>query len=170
MSAIAIALAAESAQFFIAQGFALAILAWLQTLLNLPSRPCWPGISRSSFYLRILRVRCGRWTGFWLACDSFHRAAVFQRRKGGPPLKAIHLDEHHAVEVLGLAAPLLYIGVIAWKGSLTVYDGAVLIVLYTAYLLILSRMPPEDPETIDDLEAIPRKIVTSRSRERCGSC
>jgi len=28
-------------------------------------------------------------------------------------------------------------------------------------LLILSRMPPEDPETIEDLEAIPRKIVTS---------
>ena len=32
VSAIAIAWAAESAQFFIAQGFALAILAWLQTL------------------------------------------------------------------------------------------------------------------------------------------
>jgi len=62
---------------------------------------------------------------------------------------------------MGLAAPLLYVGVIAWKGSLTIYDGAGLILLYTAYLLILSRMPPEDPETIDDLEAIPRKIVTS---------
>ena len=32
VAAIAIAWAAESAQFFIAQGFALAILAWLQTL------------------------------------------------------------------------------------------------------------------------------------------
>jgi len=88
-------------------------------------------------------------------------SAMFQRRRGGAPLKVIRLDEHHAVEVMGLAAPLLYIGVIAWKGSLTIYDGAGLILLYTAYLLILSRMPPEDPETIEDLEAIPRKIVTS---------
>jgi cation:H+ antiporter len=86
---------------------------------------------------------------------------MFQRRRGGAPLKVIHLEEHHAVEVLGLAAPLLYIGVIAWKGSLTIYDGAVLILLYTAYLLMLSKMPPEDPETIEDLETIPRKIVTS---------
>jgi cation:H+ antiporter len=67
---------------------------------------------------------------------------------------------------MGLAAPLLYVGVIAWKGSLTVYDGAGLILLYAAYLLILSRMPPEDPETIEDLEAIPRKIVTSPRRLR----
>ena len=42
----------------------------------------------------------------------------------------------------------------------------VLILLYAAYLLILSRMPPEDPETIEDLEAIPRKIVTSPRRLR----
>src|SRR6516225_8547135 len=32
MAAMVIAWAAESAQFFIAQGFALAILAWMQTL------------------------------------------------------------------------------------------------------------------------------------------
>jgi len=63
--------------------------------------------------------------------------------------------------VLGLAAPLLYISVIAWKGSLTIYDGALLILLYTAYMVILSRMPPEDPESVEDLEAIPRRIVTS---------
>ena len=41
-----------------------------------------------------------------------------------------------------------------------------MILLYTAYLLILSRMPPEDPETIEDLEAIPRKIVTSPRGQR----
>lgn len=36
-----------------------------------------------------------------------------------------------------------------------------MILLYTAYMVILSRMPPEDPESVEDLEAIPRRIVTS---------
>jgi cation:H+ antiporter len=160
LSAIAIAWAAESAQFFIAQGFALAILAWLQTLPEFAVEAVLAWHQQVQFLLANLTGALRLLTGFGWPVIYF-TAAMFQRRRGGAPLKVIRLDEHHAVEVIGLAAPLLYIGVIAWKGSLTVYDGAGLILLYTAYLLILSRMPPEDPETIEDLEAIPRKIVTS---------
>jgi len=160
VSAIAIAWAAESAQFFIAQGFALAILAWLQTLPEFAVEAVLAWHQQVQFLLANLTGALRLLTGFGWPVIYF-TAAIFQRRRGGAPLRVIRLDEHHAVEVLGLAAPLLYIGVIAWKGSLTIYDGAVLILLYTAYLLILSRMPPEDPETIEDLEAIPRKIVTS---------
>ena len=46
LSAMLIAWAAESAQFFIAQGFALAILAWLQTLPEFAVKRCSPGNSR----------------------------------------------------------------------------------------------------------------------------
>jgi cation:H+ antiporter len=160
VSAIAIAWAAESAQFFIAQGFALAILAWLQTLPEFAVEAVLAWHQQVQFLLANLTGALRLLTGFGWPVIYF-TAAMFQRRRGGAPLKVIRLEEHHAVEVLGLAAPLLYIGVIAWKGSLTIYDGAGLILLYAAYLLILSRMPPEDPETIEDLEAIPRKIVTS---------
>ncbi|HEY2843413.1 MAG TPA: hypothetical protein VGJ09_07185 [Bryobacteraceae bacterium] len=160
VAAIAIAWAAESAQFFIAQGFALAILAWLQTLPEFAVEAVLAWHQQVQFLLANLTGALRLLTGFGWPVIYF-TAAMFQRKRGGAPLKVIHLEEHHAVEVLGLAAPLLYVGVIAWKGSLTIYDGAVLILLYTAYLLILSRMPPEDPETIEDLEAIPRKIVTS---------
>jgi cation:H+ antiporter len=160
VAAIAIAWAAESAQFFIAQGFALAILAWLQTLPEFAVEAVLAWHQQVQFLLANLTGALRLLTGFGWPVIYF-TAAMVRRRRGGEPLKAIHLEEHHAVEVLGLAAPLLYVGVIAWKGSLTVYDGAVLILLYTAYLLILSRMPPEDPETIEDLEAIPRKIVTA---------
>jgi len=160
LSAIAIAWAAESAQFFIAQGFALAILAWLQTLPEFAVEAVLAWHQQVQFLLANLTGALRLLTGFGWPVIYF-TAAMFQRRRGGAPLKVIRLEEHHAVEVMGLAAPLLYIGAIAWKGSLTVYDGAGLILLYTAYLLILSRMPPEDPETIEDLEAIPRKIVTS---------
>lgn len=165
LSAIAIAWAAESAQFFIAQGFALAILAWLQTLPEFAVEAVLAWHQQVQFLLANLTGALRLLTGFGWPVIYF-TAAMFQRRRGGAPLKVIRLDEHHAVEVMGLAAPLLYIGVIAWKGSLTIYDGAGLILLYTAYLLILSRMPPEDPETIEDLEAIPRKIVTSPRRMR----
>jgi cation:H+ antiporter len=160
ISAIAIAWAAESAQFFIAQGFALAILAWLQTLPEFAVEAVLAWHQQVQFLLANLTGALRLLTGFGWPMIYF-TAAMFQRRRGGLPMKVIHLEEHHAVEVLGLAAPLLYIPVIAWKGSLTVYDGAFLILLYIIYLVILSRMPPEDPETIEDLETIPRKIVTA---------
>jgi cation:H+ antiporter len=160
IAAIAIAWAAESAQFFIAQGFALAILAWLQTLPEFAVEAVLAWHQQVQFLLANLTGALRLLTGFGWPVIYF-TAAMVRRRRGGPPLKVIQLEEHHAVEVLGLAAPLLYVGVIAWKASLTIYDGAVLILLYSAYLLILSRMPPEDPETIEDLEAIPRRIVTA---------
>ena len=160
VSAIAIAWAAESAQFFIAQGFALAILAWLQTLPEFAVEAVLAWHQQVQFLLANLTGALRLLTGFGWPVIYF-TAAMFQRARGGAPLKVIRLEEYHAVEVLGLAAPLLYIGVIAWKGSLTIYDGVGLILLYAAYLLILSRMPQKDPETIEDLEAIPRKIVTS---------
>jgi cation:H+ antiporter len=160
VAAIAIAWAAESAQFFIAQGFALAILAWLQTLPEFAVEAVLAWHQQVQFLLANLTGALRLLTGFGWPVIYF-TAAMFHRKRGGGPLRVICLEEHHAVEVLGLAAPLLYVGVIVWKGSLTIYDGVVLILLYAAYLLLLSRMPPEDPETIEDLEAIPRKIVTS---------
>jgi cation:H+ antiporter len=165
IAAIAIAWAAESAQFFIAQGFALAILAWLQTLPEFAVEAVLAWHQQVQFLLANLTGALRLLTGFGWPVIYF-TAAMVQRRRGGPPIKFIQLEEHHAVEVVGLAAPLLYVGVIAWKASLSIYDGVVLILLYTAYLLILSRMPPEDPETIEDLEAIPRKIVTSPRARR----
>ena len=160
VSAIAIAWAAESAQFFIAQGFALAILAWLQTLPEFAVEAVLAWHQQVQLLLANLTGALRLLTGFGWPVIYF-TAAMFQRKRRGAPLKVIHLEEHHAIEVLGLAAPLLYVGVIAWKGSLNIYDGALLILLYTAYLVILSRMPAEDPETIEDLETIPRKIVTA---------
>jgi cation:H+ antiporter len=96
----------------------------------------------------------------------YFTAAFFHRRRTGKPLRHIVLEGHHAVEVMGLLAALVYIPVIAIKGSLTVYDGAVLIVIYAAYLWILGKLPSEDHETIEDLEVIPRTIVKSRRSRR----
>jgi cation:H+ antiporter len=67
---------------------------------------------------------------------------------------------------MGLLIALLYVPVIAIKGSLTVYDGAILIIIYCAYLWILQKLPSEDHETIDELEIIPRTIVKARRGNR----
>jgi cation:H+ antiporter len=160
IASLMIAWAAESSQFFIAQGFALAILAWLQTLPEFAVEAVWAWHQQVPLLMANLTGALRLLTGLGWPMIYF-TAATFQRRRGAPPLKAIRLDPHHAVEVVGLLVPLLYIGYIVFKNSLTVFDAIPLIVIYAAYLFLLSKLPAEDPETIEDLEAIPRKIVLS---------
>jgi cation:H+ antiporter len=159
-SALMIAWAAESAQFFIAQGFALAILAWMQTLPEFAVEAVIAWHRETHLLLASLTGALRLLTGLGWPVIYF-TAAIVHRRRTGTPLRNIRLNEHHAVEVVGLAVPLLYFGFIIWKGTLALIDSAVLIGVYGAYLLVLSKMPAEDSETIDQLEAIPRKIVTS---------
>ncbi len=160
VSAVMIAWAAESSQYFIAQGFALAILAWLQTLPEFAVEAVLAWHQQVPFLLANLTGALRLLTGLGWPVIYF-TAATFHRRRSGKPLRAIHLDDHHAVEVMGLLAPLVYIAVIAVKGSLTVYDAIVLIAIYAAYLIILGKLPPEAAESIEDLEMIPRSIVKS---------
>jgi cation:H+ antiporter len=161
LSALMIAWAAESAQYFVAQGFALAMLAWLQTLPEFAVEAVFAWHQQTHLLLANLTGALRLLTGLgWPAI--YATAAFAHRRAAGQPLRRILLDEHHSVEVVGLLVALLYVPVIAIKGSLTVYDGAVLIAIYAVYLWILQRLPSEDHDSIEDLEIIPRTIVTAR--------
>ncbi len=158
LSSLMIAWAAEASQFFVAQGFALAILAWMQTLPEFAVEAVLAWHQQTHLLLANLTGALRLLTGFgWPAI--YFTAAIFHRRAHGTSLRRIRLDNHHAVEVIGILAAVLYIPVIAWKGSLSLWDGAILIVIYAAYLIILQKLPPEDHEEIDDLERIPRAIV-----------
>jgi cation:H+ antiporter len=88
-------------------------------------------------------------------------ASLAKRRRGEGQLNFIELEKEQCVEVVGLIGPLLYIAVITAKASLSVYDGLVLTAIYVAYLLVLSKMPPEDPDEIHELDVVPRTIVTA---------
>ena len=165
ISALMIAWAAESAQYFVAQGFALAMLAWMQTLPEFAVEAVLAWHQQTHLLLANLTGALRLLTGLgWPAI--YATAAFAHRRVSGQPLRRIVLEEHHSVEVMGLLAGLLYIPVIAIKHSLTVYDGAILIIIYGAYLWILQKLPSEGHDTIDDLEIVPRTIVKARRGRR----
>jgi cation:H+ antiporter len=165
LSSLMIAWGAESAQYFVAQGFALAMLAWLQTLPEFAVEAVLAWHQQTHLLLANLTGALRLLTGLgWPAI--YMTAAVCHRRGGAGPLRRITLHDHHSVEVVALMVPLLYVPVIAIKGTLTIYDGIVLIAIYAAYLIILSKLPSEDHETVDDLEIIPRTIVKARRGNR----
>ena len=168
VASVLITWGAEAAQFFVAQGFALAILAWMQTLPEFAVEAvlAW----RQSTPLLIanltgaLRLLTG---GAWPLI--YATAAVFHRRRTGKPLRHIRLTAHHSVEVIGLAFPLFYALLIWWKANLHLYDAVVLVAFYAAYLAVLTRLPPQEKEGIDDLESIPRRIVLAPRHARITS-
>ena len=156
-----IAWGAESAQFFVAQGFALAILAWMQTLPEFAIEGVLAWKQQTPLLMANLTGALRLLTG--LAWPMIYiTAAIMFRRRTKVSLRCIRLHRHQSVEILGLILPLGYALFIWWKGELTVVDAAVLICCYAGYLLVLTRLPPEESEGIEDLETVPRAIVTAK--------
>src|SRR5579872_3955650 len=117
-AAMLIAWAAESAQFFIAQGFALAILAWLQTLPEFAVEAVLAWKQQVDLLMAnltgALRLLTGLgWPMIYCTAALFHRA----RRRG--PFDGIALAEEHCVEVVGLLAAMTYAAFVWVKASLT---------------------------------------------------
>jgi len=164
-AAMLIAWAAESAQYYVAQGFALAILAWLQTLPEFAVEAVLAWKQQVPLLLANLTGALRLLTGLGWPMIYF-TAALFHRIQYKKPLKKIDLEEEHCVEVVGLLVPLIYAFFIWWKASLNVWDAAVLILIYVAYLWILSHMPPQEHENIEELDRVPRAVVKSSPKVR----
>ena len=160
-SAFVIAWGAEVAQFFMSQGLALAILAWLQILpeFAVEADIAWrQNVSNmTANFTGSIRLLVGLgWPMIFAVCSFVHH------RRTGEWLSEIVLEPDHSIEVVGLLVPILYFALIWWKASLTVLDGAVLVVLYFAYLFVVNRMPPKDHEEASDLGAVPRAVMRLR--------
>jgi cation:H+ antiporter len=170
-SAFLVAWAAEAAQFMISQGLALAILAWLQTLPEFAVEAviAWEaGKDASRTHLAIanftgaIRLLLGLgWPMIYFV--SAISAVVNRRRRAW---REIHLDDEHAIEVMGLVPPLLYFVWVWYKGSISLIDAAVLVLLYAAYLYILWRVPPKDEAHAEDVGRVPRAVLRLQSRLR----
>jgi cation:H+ antiporter len=162
-SAFMISWAAECAQFLVSQGMALAILAWLQALPEFAVEAVIAWSQKIHFmtanFTGSLRLLVG--LGWPLI---FSVAAFGCWRRERRLLRRINLDEEHSVEVLALAAPIVYFLVIYFKGTLTLLDAAALALMYFTYLWVLRRVPPRESEAIEDIEAIPRRIMSLSRR------
>ena len=163
-AAMIIAWAAECGQFYISQGLALAVLAWVQTLpefaveatiaLEAAKNPEQIHLVTANF-TGSLRLFVG------LGWPLVYFVAVFFGKK--LPTKrdswTIHLEEEQSVAVMTLVPALLYFLFIYFKGTLTMVDSAVLAAIYFTYLFLLSKMPPEEKEELSDLGAVPHWIM-----------
>jgi cation:H+ antiporter len=171
-AAFLVAWAAEAAEFLFSQGLALAILALVQTLPEFAVEAviAWKAgknppmvhlaIANFTGSLRLL-------TGFgWPMIYAV--AAYSSRRKHGRKLGSLKLGDDHAVEVLGLLPPLAWFVVVWAKGSLSLWDAAVLTSTYVAYLVVLLRLPPRkgDLEQDDEIPAISRWALSYRGGAR----
>ncbi len=165
-SAFVVAWGAEAAQFFVSQGLALALLAWIQVLPEFAVEAviAWHRdvALMTANFTGALRLLTGLgWPMIW----TVHALARRGRREPGF-FAPITLDVEHAAEVVGLVPPLLYFVWIVAKGTLDLVDAGVLLALYAAYLVALNRIPPKEHEEIDDVAAIVRRVLGLPGRRR----
>jgi cation:H+ antiporter len=159
LSSFVVAWGAECAQFYISQGLALALLAWIQVLPEFAVEAviAWhqdvPLMTAN--FTGALRLLTGLgWPMIWVVC-AFARNGRGERGFWRP----IELDQEHAVEVVGLTPALLYFAWIVWKGSLGLWDAGVLLGIYASYLFVLQRIPPRAHEEVEDAGAVPRAVL-----------
>ena len=159
LSAFLVAWGAEAAEFLISQGLALAALAWLQTLPEFAVEAviAWEaGKDPQRMHLAVANLTGAIRLLIGLGWPAVYFVAAFFGRKTRHRLPTIVLEREHAIEVMGLVLPLAYGFVIWLKGSISVWDAAVLIALYLAYLAVLLRVPPHGEEALADAPAVSR--------------
>jgi len=167
LAALLISWAAECGQFFISQGLALAVLAWIQTLpefavegviaFTAAKDPSKAHLITAN-YTGSLRLFVGLgWPMVYFVSLFFRRIKSGDKRPWN-----IELEDEHSIAVLALLPALLYFLVIYFKGSLNILDGLILSAIYFGYLYLLSKIPPHDREEIDDLGRIPKYIMRNK--------
>ena len=162
LAALLIAWAAECGQFYISQGLALAVLAWVQTLpefaveaviaLEAAKNPEQMHLITANF-TGSLRLFVG------LGWPMVYFVAVFFGRKHKKGFWAIEMEDEHSIAVLSLLPALFYFLFIYFKATLNIWDGVILTLIYSAYLYLLSKMPPQDSEEIGDLGRVPKYLM-----------
>lgn len=174
-SAIVIAWAAEAAQFLVSQGLALAILAWLQTLPEFAVEAviAWDAGQAARYssdpqqVAHATALMTANLTGSLRLLVGlgwpmiYGTAALFTRRQGGR-LREVRLEDEHSVEVVFLLVAIAYFFIVWYRGALNLVDTAILTVIYLIYLFFLNKIPPQSEEKIEDVDRIPRFILTRR--------
>jgi len=179
-SAMLIAWAAEAAQFLISQGLALAVLAWLQTLPEFAVEAviAWeagtavrlgPGTPAASHATALMTANLTGSLRLLVGLGwpmIYATAALFHRRRTGNRLRQVVLEDEHAVEVIFLLISIAYFSIVWLRGTLGLLDTVALTIIYLLYLFFLNKIPPQGEEKMEDLDRIPRYILTRGRRTR----
>lgn len=88
--------------------------------------------------------------------------AAYRSRRRGAPLDEIVLERPHTVEVSFLALATLYSLTLPLKGSVTPVDALILVGIFVAYTVRISRAPAEEPHLVGPA----RLIGTFRTPKR----
>ncbi len=166
LAAMLIAWGAECGQFFISQGLALAVLAWIQTLpefaveatiaLEAAKNPEQMHLVTANF-TGSLRLFVGfGWPMVYFVSLFFSHEPAFNKERG---FRRIVMEDENSVTVLSLIPALAYFVFIYFKGTLTLWDGGALALIYAIYLWWLSKLPPQEAEGVEDLGRIPKAIM-----------
>ncbi|HVV35213.1 MAG TPA: hypothetical protein VHC63_01335 [Acidimicrobiales bacterium] len=83
--------------------------------------------------------------------------------------REMQLDRSHAVELAYLAVATAYSLFIALRRSITIFDAAVLVGLFVAYTIRISKAPPEEPDLVGPAAWI-GSFTTARRRATVVGC
>ncbi len=174
-AAMMIAWAAEASQFSISQGLALAIVAIVQTLPEffVEGAIAWnAGQDPAGWLPNVTANFTGAnrlLTGLGWPLILF-TAMVQRRRNGNTGRQVIGLRKEQSIEVVFMLGATLYYVAIWLRGSLELVDTAVLLGAFLAYLWMLSKLPSENEDPDELLDASPRALVKLRRRgHRAGA-
>lgn len=159
LSAFVIGWAAEAAQTFMSRALALSLLAWLQTLpeFAVEAAIAWHQerdlmIANLTGSLRLL-VGLG-WPMIFFVHFFFKG---FKQKKW---VQKIALDREDFISVLFLFISVVYFVYVWSKSSLTCWDSVWLVLIYTAYLFILMKLPVHEDAEEEDLPWLSHKVAS----------
>jgi cation:H+ antiporter len=158
-AAFLLAWGAEALQLDVSRGLALAVLALIAVLpeyavdftftYKAGSRPhkfAPLALANMTGGNRLL-IGVG-WAVVVLIAARRIRSIARQEGHDGPVDTDVHLDRAAAVEIVFLAMATLYSLTLCLKHRLTIFDAVILIALYLAYAVRISRAPATKPELV----------------------
>ncbi len=80
--------------------------------------------------------------------------AWWKMRERGERIEGVTLDRSHAVELAFLSLATIYSLTLPLKRSITLIDAAVLVSIFVAYMIRISRAPAEEPHLVGPAAAI----------------
>ncbi|MEW6059638.1 MAG: sodium:proton exchanger [Actinomycetota bacterium] len=158
--------AAEAAQLDVSAGLAIAVLAFIAVLpeyavdmvfalkggnavqaYGAACRPPGSGVE-ASCSLALANMTGANRLLIGIGWSLVVFIAWYRLRRRGRPARGIRLERVHAVEVSFLALATAYCLFLPFKHSVTLVDAAVLVGIFVAYTIRISRAPAEEPHLV----------------------